>query len=160
MAGLVPKAVVRSGALLLAVGVVARAMSLGSGPGNVAPTSELQHDVVLQQLKSGELEADAYCFDPQTPVILSTGPDGGPGIAGKDDNANGEIDERRETGAVGTDDQCLGPVDEGYAEASTRPDAMVISRGTHVPCDSQIADRWMTAKVGWVIGQLGDRSDD
>ena len=156
MAGLVPNAVVRAGALLLAVGVVARAVSLGSGPGNAATTSDLQHDVVVQQLKSGELEAAAYCFDPQTPVILSTGPDGGPGIAGKDDNANGEIDERRETGAVGTDDQCLGPVDEGYAEASSRPDAMVISRGTHVPCDSQTADRWMTERIGWVFGQSDD----
>ena len=93
-----------------------------------------------------------YCFDDDAPVLLGVGDDGAPGIAGEDDNRNGVVDERREHGAVGSDDVCLAPQDAEYAKVQEHPDTIVISRGAFVRCQESVAaDRALVEGFGWVV---------
>ena len=90
-------------------------------------------------------------FDSEAAVILTVGPDGAPGIAGKDEGfpPNGVIDDRSELGAVGSDDVCLAPWNAGYAEAVTDPNSAVASRGSFRavddfdPSDTANGQRWI-----------------
>ena len=95
-----------------------------------------------------------YRFSAEAPVLLGCGKDGQPGVRGHDDNRNGRTDERNEMGAVGSDDVCLAPFDEGYQNLADRGNAMVISRGSFVRCRAtEPPDRWLSRDSGWVIGE-------
>ncbi|MCC9601487.1 hypothetical protein LOC67_13100 [Stieleria sp. JC731] len=99
-------------------------------------------------------QARPYCFDSKAAVLLTSGEDGFPGRAFEDDDLDGEIDDRSEMGAVPSDDRCLSPADVGYAEASQRPETMVVSRGAYVECDAEQdgeADRVLRPD-GWYVG--------
>jgi hypothetical protein len=128
------------------------------------PTSSWQRQNLLARLPlpqaaagtdaNSDLRGDirGFRFDPHVPVLLTPGPDRQPGRSGIDDNVDGVIDDRGELGAVGSDDRCLGPTDDGYQQAQNAPQRRVISRGGFVPCVSDcVADRFLVDELGWFL---------
>jgi hypothetical protein len=143
--------------VLLVVGVLARVRSLVGGP--VSPsTAEVDRESLLKRILSRKDDSqsqpspETFCFDPDAAIVLSVGPDRAPGRAEFDDNVDGVVDERREMGAVGSDDTCLAPSDEGYPAAIDDPDSIVISRGGFVPCESgEDPQRVRLPDFGWMM---------
>lgn len=140
----------------LAVGVSARTWQL-THPVAASEFAGLGRDAVLAECREaahGAAESvTPFCFQAEAPVVLGTGPDGQPGVAGEDDNFNGIIDERSEIGAVGSDDTCLAPADDGHRRSLEAPDSLVLSRGAFVPCENAAdAARFRVPGLGWLIG--------
>ena len=76
--------------------------------------------------------AEALRFDPDAIIYLAPGVDGQPGQADKDDDLNGVADNVGEMGAVGSDDKCLAPWSDNYANVSTIEKAVPINNGAFV----------------------------
>ena len=106
--------------------------------------------------------AAAHRFDDSVPVVITTGRDQQPGIAEHDDNKNELVDDRYETGSLGSDDLCLGPVngnpllDQMYRQRLDDPSSMVLSHGQFVPIHADEspnppAERYLTKPYGWLI---------
>lgn len=80
-------------------------------------------------MASNVLSFDLRAFDPTAPVFLTGGPDGEPGAAGVDDDANGTVDEtgltgtiaRIEFGAAGSDDTAVSVGDLGVYDLMNQP---------------------------------------
>jgi len=53
-------------------------------------------------------------WDDTAPVFITAGPDGAPGVAGVDDDGDGQLDNLRELGTTGSDDEILAPGQPGY----------------------------------------------
>jgi len=85
-------------------------------------------DVVM----TGILGFDVRGWDPQAPVVLSSGADGGPGRTGQDDNGDGTNDDLLELGAAGSDDLVITPSDPGF---------LVVARSPLTPTTLRIVDR-------------------
>ena len=139
------------------VGVGARLQSLFRNQA-AAPTVGMDRERIVEQISAMGSERspggaiEPFCFSADVAVILGVGPDGAPGRAGFDDNVNGLIDDPRETGAVGSDDFCLGPSDQGYDDVGADPGTVVISRGGFVRCESAAdADRYRIKDLGWFV---------
>ncbi|MGB7328527.1 MAG: hypothetical protein WBD31_26860 [Rubripirellula sp.] len=81
-------------------------------------------------------QIEKQTFDPNALVLITPGPDRLPGQAGKDDDLNGVVDNVGEMGAVGSDDLCLAPWNDGYDDAAEQPDSITIGRGAYVPAGS------------------------
>ena len=96
----------------------------------------------------------AYHFDAQAKIVLGVGPDGQPGKAGVNDNADGQLDDAGELGAVGGDDQCLGPSDPEYRIVANDPRSIVISNGGFVAGRGGSETdqlRYLSKRNGWFI---------
>ncbi len=133
--------------VMLTIGAITRIGMLQSWQQKI-PES-VSRDVVVQ-----ELDRDAYGFrfDPDAQVLLGPGADLQPGIAAVDDDANLIVDDRSELGAIGSDDVCLGPADEGYRSLARDPMHLVISKGAFVPVqDGETAQRYRVPDLGWVV---------
>ena len=101
-----------------------------------------------------EPSAERFEFSADAMVILGVGHDGQPGRAGVDDNGNGMLDDPSELGAVGSDDECLAPSDEGYDVTFNQPHSIVISRGAFIQATSTTPlteTRSRTVDLGWLI---------
>ena len=70
-------------------------------------------------------------FDPGAVVAILPGLDGKPGVAGVDDNGNGQTDERIELGATQSDDRCLAM--NGDVARAMNPRPLILQRGAFVP---------------------------
>lgn len=53
-------------------------------------------------------------WDDEAPVFITAGPDGAPGVAGVDDDGDGQIDNLRELGTTGSDDRIVAPGTSDY----------------------------------------------
>ncbi|QDV82809.1 hypothetical protein [Planctomycetes bacterium TBK1r] len=140
--------------VLLLGGVAARLVMLNQTRRFAPPTAGLDRADVKRAVTEGGDDVQPYCFADDVAVLLTVGKDGQPGQAEVDDNLNGVVDDRRETGAVGSDDECLGPADAGYHDALDRPGTLSISKGGFVECDS--ADdppRYLTPDLGWIVNR-------
>ncbi|WP_182865784.1 hypothetical protein [Stieleria mannarensis] len=138
--------------LVLVGGVGARAGMLVRFRQLAPPTAGVDREDVAAAISDVAVEAQPYCFSASAPVLLTAGRDGLPGKADVDDNLDGTVDDRRETGAVGSDDECLGPADSGYQEALDMPGMITISKGAFVACDArQNAERYLTPRWGWFV---------
>ncbi|MDV6033549.1 MAG: hypothetical protein F9B45_26355 [Phycisphaera sp. RhM] len=142
--------------ILLLGGVAARLVMLNQTRRFAPPTAGLDRADVDRAVSEGGDQVQPYCFADDVAVLLTIGQDGQPGQAEVDDNLNGVVDDRRETGAVGSDDECLGPADSGYQVALDTPGTLAISKGGFVECDSgRDAERYLTAEWGWLV--VGDQ---
>lgn len=90
-----------------------------SGPANV--------DVVVFFKRSFKLEHDAVYAGPLRRYTL--GPDGGPGVAGVDDNGNGTTDEVSEIGYPGSDDVPNTIVTINYSSLPAGSDSPALRKG-------------------------------
>ena len=136
--------------VVLFVGVGARMRSLRGDHLRRGSDAGFDRENLLDTLSREN--ATAFRFDGTAAVIIDAGPDGQPGRKNADDNANGVVDDPREIGAVGSDDRCLAPSDEGYAEALQGDATVVISRGAMVPAgEAEPVERWFSAQRGWVV---------
>ena len=136
--------------VVLFVGVGARITSLRGEHLRRGRDAGLDRDTLLDTLSREN--ATAFRFDAAAEVIIDAGQDGQPGRKNADDNANGVVDDPREIGAVGSDDRCLAPSDEGYAEALQDEATVVISRGAMVPAgEAEPVERWFNTQRGWVV---------
>jgi prepilin-type N-terminal cleavage/methylation domain-containing protein len=92
-------------------------------------------DVVM----TGVLGFDVRGWDPQAPVVMTGGSDGGPGRIGQDDNGDGINDDVLELGAAGSDDIVLTPTDPGFLVATRSPlnaaTLRIVDRGAYVDVD-------------------------
>ncbi|QEF99440.1 hypothetical protein Mal15_35050 [Stieleria maiorica] len=147
--------------LVIVGGVAARTRMLVRFRQLAPPTAAVEREDLVSAISNSPDDAsdDAaqpYCFSATAAVLLTAGRDGLPGKADVDDNLDGIVDDRRETGAVGSDDECLGPADPGYQAALDQPGVITISKGAFVACDSgQNADRYLTPRWGWFVA--GDK---
>ncbi len=84
--------------------------------------------LVVQASPKSRIEVHAW--DTNAAVYVTVGADGGPGAVEVDDDGNGIVDDRRELGATGSDDQVLTPDDAGYdAAASGAVTVAILSQG-------------------------------
>ena len=150
--------------VLIVVGVASRIAMLSGSRDRVAATAGIDRGSLAAELakalagsQAGSMPGDAIrplCFDADAAIVLSVGADGQPGRRNQDDNRNGVVDDSGEIGAVGSDDRCAGPLDEGYDAMSADPHSIVISRGGFVECDDgQPATRYLTDQWGWFVAQ-------
>ncbi|MCA9139472.1 MAG: hypothetical protein KDB00_22015 [Planctomycetales bacterium] len=144
--------------LLVAVGCCARAMMLVDGGDGIIETAAIDRDGLEVELnnaakKSGrDFEVLPLCYSPTAAIVLGVGRDGKPGRKNKDDNRNGVIDDRGELGAVGSDDRCAGPLDDGYDLMLNDPNSFAISTGTYVVCQAgKTPDRYLSDRWGWFV---------
>jgi hypothetical protein len=80
-----------------------------------------------------------HVWDATSPVYVTVGSDGKPGIAGVDDDGDGVVDDLGELGATGSDDEVVAPGQPGYLEAASgKIEARIISRGALVATDSDL----------------------
>jgi hypothetical protein len=78
-------------------------------------------------------------FDPDALVVVKCGPDGAPGVAGRDDDANGIVDDASELGASRSDDVCEAiPSSDDSSEAlnPTQP-RLVLQHGAFVDASQE-----------------------
>ncbi|TVQ02758.1 MAG: hypothetical protein EA381_02680 [Planctomycetaceae bacterium] len=72
----------------------------------------------IEWISLAGLGADArlmpLVWDDTAPVFITAGPDGAPGVAGVDDDGDGQLDNMRELGTTGSDDEILAPGHPGY----------------------------------------------
>ncbi len=81
---------------------------------------------------AGVRRVDRLRFDGAAAVVLTCGVDRKPGQADRDDNFDQIVDDSRELGAVGSDDQCVAPWEPEYAAAVQQPGTSTISTGAFV----------------------------
>lgn len=81
---------------------------------------------------AGVRQVDRLHFDESAAVVLTCGVDQKPGQADRDDNFDQIVDDSRELGAVGSDDQCVAPWEPEYAAAVQQPGTSTISTGAFV----------------------------
>ncbi|MCS7468363.1 hypothetical protein NZK35_17055 [Stieleria sp. ICT_E10.1] len=137
---------------MLLGGVIARLVMLNHTRQFAPPTAGLDRADLKRVVSRGDIDSQPYCFADDVPILLTAGHDGLPGKADVDDNLDGIVDDRRETGAVGSDDECLGPADEGYQAALDFPGTLSISKGGFVPCEAEAnPPRWWTSQWGWFV---------
>ncbi|QDV43328.1 hypothetical protein Enr13x_31830 [Stieleria neptunia] len=137
---------------MLLGGVIARLVMLNHTRQFTPPTAGLDRADLKRAVSRGDIDSQPYCFADDVAILLTVGRDGQPGQADYDDNLDGIVDDRRETGAVGSDDECLGPADSGYQAALDLPGTLAISKGGFVPCDVEAnPPRALTAKWGWFV---------
>ncbi len=78
--------------------------------GQVLPT---MNEVIASNITAFDIKG----FDPSAQLLANSGPDGGWGTAGVDDDGDGTVDNVSEYGWPGTDDVSLSPSDPGFAQA-------------------------------------------
>ena len=140
--------------LLLLGGVAARLVMLDHTRRFAPPTAGLDREDVKRAVTEGGDDIQPFCFSDDVAILLTVGDDGQPGQADYDDNLDGVVDDRRETGAVGSDDECLGPADAGYHAALEKPGTLAISNGGFVECDSaEDPPRYLTPDLGWFVNR-------
>ena len=85
---------------------------------------------LLEEVVASNVVAfDLMGFDNSVKQLGHPGLDGGWGVAGYDDDANGTVDDKSEAGWPGTDDQSLVPSDPGYAMQLWNINNYAISNG-------------------------------
>ncbi|MEO1527887.1 MAG: hypothetical protein AAFX06_20845 [Planctomycetota bacterium] len=138
--------------LLLTALVAVRFVGLGHVS---VPDRSVSRDALLAEIETAEANAVRYEFLHDAAVILGVGRDGQPGRKRVDDNANGIFDDPNELGAVGSDDECLLPTDDGYETTFQHPLSIVISRGAFVPAKAEVPGereiRFRLPSVGWFV---------
>lgn len=147
--------------LLIIAGCGARLTMLAGGRESLPDTAALDREALTQEIAdTSRADANAddavrpLCYSPVAAIILGVGPDDSPGRANFDDNRNGVVDDRGEMGAVGSDDRCAGPLDDGYDQMLSDPNTIAISTGTFQPCDSgQQPSRYLTRRWGWFVAE-------
>jgi type II secretory pathway pseudopilin PulG len=92
--------------------------------------SRVGEDVLANNI----LAFDVTGYDEGAPVVAFAGADGQPGVAGVDDDSDGNVDNASELGFDGSDDSILGPWDAGYGAAITNTSnpPVFVSTGAYV----------------------------
>lgn len=135
----------------LFAGVVVRFIGLMNVPAVITETdSRAEVLAVINATGESTRAVRSFAFAPSAEVVLGVGPDGQPGQANVNDNADSAMDDAGELGAVGSDDVCLAPSDSGYQVVAEDDRSIVISRGAFVE-QPDANDRFQVEGIGWFI---------
>lgn len=88
-----------------------------------------QGKTASEMLPGMSWQLESQWFDPDAEVLIGVGPDGQPGRLNVDDENNGVVDNVGEMGAVGSDDECAGPLHKNYTQIQYDPRSIVVGRG-------------------------------